>query len=140
MHIRMLLTIAQLSEVVKSRTIFLLLREALTAAWENAILGGEEAPEDKAGAGVADTEAAPAGKVDVGAGKADTAEVPGRVETEVWAVDDADAAGTTTRSMEFFLALISPSFLQNMRKGKRMVPRIKRNEIEWGERAGLRIK
>lgn len=72
-------------------------------------------------------------EVDTEADTAGTAEVPeGRVDAEAW----ADEAGTTTRSMEFFLALISPSFLQNMRKGKKMVPMPERERIEWGKPTG----
>lgn len=109
MHIRMLLTIAQLSEVVKPQTIFL----RLCPKHKGAIWGVEAAPADKAGA-ERDMEA-------VRAGEENTAEAPGRAETEAWAEGDADAAETTTRSMALFLALISPSFPQNMRKGKPVV-------------------
>jgi hypothetical protein len=59
--------------------------------------------------------------------RADTeAGTAGKADAEAW----ADEAGTTTRSMEFFLALISPSFLQNMRKGKKMVPMPKKGK-KW---------
>ena len=74
---------------------------------------------------------------DTEADTAGTEEAPeGREDAGAW----AGAAGTTTRSMELFSALISPSFLQNMRKGKKMVPTPEKERNGRETRTGRRIK